>query len=116
MTAVGLYGLISFSVSQSTRELGIRVALGAPRGDALRLVMGRGHDADTGRARAGARRAWGLTRGNGRLLFGVGATDAVTFCGVRLLLAGRLRRSRASAGATGDESRSHRGAQVRMNG
>lgn len=88
MTAVGLYGLISFSVSQSTRELGIRVALGARAGDALRLVMGRGMMLTLAGLVLGLAAAWGLTRVMDGLLFGVGATDPVTFASVALLLAG----------------------------
>jgi ABC-type antimicrobial peptide transport system permease subunit len=87
MTAVGLYGVISFSVSQSTRELGIRVALGARAGDALRLVMGRGMLLTLVGLVLGLGGAWGLTRVMAGLLFGVGTTDAVTFAGVALLLA-----------------------------
>jgi predicted permease len=88
MTAVGLYGVISFSVSQSTRELGIRVALGARAGDALRLVMGRGMLLTLVGLVLGLAAAWGLTRVMAGLLFGVAATDTLTFAGVALLLAG----------------------------
>jgi ABC-type antimicrobial peptide transport system permease subunit len=88
MTAVGLYGVISFSVSQSTREIGIRVALGARAGHALRLVMGRGMMLTLMGLVLGLTAAWGLTRVMSGLLFGVGATDPATFAGVALLLAG----------------------------
>jgi putative ABC transport system permease protein len=87
MTAVGLYGVISFSVSQSTREIGIRVALGAQRRDALRLVMGQGMMLTLAGIVLGLVAAYGLTRVMASLLFGVGATDPVTFAGVALLLA-----------------------------
>jgi putative ABC transport system permease protein len=86
MTAVGLYGVISFSVSQSTREIGIRVALGAQGRDALRLVMGRGMTLTLAGVVSGLAAALGLTRVMASLLFGVGATDPATFAGVALLL------------------------------
>ena len=88
MTAIGLYGVISFSVSQSTRELGIRVALGARAGDALRLVMARGMTLTLLGLALGLAAAWAVTRLMSGLLFGVGATDLATFAGVALLLAG----------------------------
>ena len=86
MTAVGLYGVIAFSVSQSTREIGIRVALGAQRRDALRLVMGQGMILTLAGVVLGLAVAYGLTRIMASLLFGVGATDPATFAGVALLL------------------------------
>jgi putative ABC transport system permease protein len=86
MTAVGLYGVISFSVSRSTREIGIRVALGAQGRDALRLVMGRGMRLTLTGIVLGLAAAYGLTRVMASLLFGVGATDPATFAGVALLL------------------------------
>jgi putative ABC transport system permease protein len=86
MTAVGLYGVIAFSVSQSTREIGIRVALGAQGRDALRLVMGQGMMLTLMGIVLGLAAAYGLTRVMAALLFGVGATDPVTFAGVALLL------------------------------
>lgn len=86
MTAVGLYGVISFSVSQSTREVGIRVALGAQRWDALRLVMRQGMILTLAGVGLGLAAAFGLTRVMASLLFGVGATDPATFAGVALLL------------------------------
>ncbi len=86
MTAVGLYGVISFFVSQSTREIGIRVALGAQRRDALRFVMRQGMSLTLAGVVIGLAAAWGLTRVMTGLLFGVGATDAATFAGVSLML------------------------------
>ncbi len=88
MTAVGLYGVISFSVSQSTREIGIRVALGAQRGDALRLVMGQGMLLTLAGVGLGLVAAFGVTRVMATLLFGIAATDPATFVGVALLLIG----------------------------
>jgi putative ABC transport system permease protein len=86
LTAVGLYGVISFSVSQSTHEIGIRMALGAQTSDVLRLVMGQGMVLTIVGVVAGLAAAYWLTRLMSSLLFGVGATDFVTFAGVSLLL------------------------------
>ena len=86
LTAVGLYGVISFSVSQSTHEIGIRMALGAQTSDVLKLVMGQGMVLTVVGVVAGLAAAFWLTRLMSSLLFGVGATDFVTFAGVSLLL------------------------------
>lgn len=86
MTAVGLYGVISFSVSQSTREIGIRTALGAQKRDAVRLIMGRGMLLTLAGVVLGLFAAYGLTRVMSNLLFGVDPTDPATFAGVALLL------------------------------
>lgn len=86
LTAVGLYGVISFSVSQSTHEIGIRMALGAQTSDVLKLVMGQGMVLTFVGVVAGLAAAYWLTRLMSSLLFGVGATDFVTFAGVSLLL------------------------------
>ena len=86
LTAVGLYGVIAFSVSQSTREIGIRVALGAQGRDALRLVMGQGMLLTLAGVGIGLAAAGAVTRVMAALLFGVGATDPATFAGAALLL------------------------------
>jgi putative ABC transport system permease protein len=86
LTAVGLYGVISFAVSQSTHEIGIRVALGAPGGDVLRLVMKQGMTLVLAGIVLGLAAAYGGTRVMASLLFGVEATDPATFAGVALLL------------------------------
>lgn len=86
LTAVGLYGVISFSVSQSTHEIGIRMALGARTSDVLKLVMGQGMVLTFVGIVAGLAAAYWLTRLMSSLLFGVEATDFVTFAGVSLLL------------------------------
>ena len=86
MTAVGLYGVISFSVSQSTRDIGIRVALGAQGRDTIRLVMGQGLTLTLAGVVLGLGGALGLTRLMSGLLFGVGTTDPATYGGVVLLL------------------------------
>jgi len=82
----GLFGVVAYSVSQRTREVGIRMALGAQRSDVLRLVMRQGlwlAGIGTILGVAGALAATRLLRG---LLFGVGATDPLTFIAVPLLL------------------------------
>ena len=86
LTAVGLYGVISFSVSESTHEIGIRIALGAQTSDVLKLVIGQGMVLTVVGVSAGLAAAYWLTRLMSSLLFGVDATDSVTFAGVSLLL------------------------------
>jgi putative ABC transport system permease protein len=86
LTAVGLYGVISFSVSQSTREIGIRMALGARTSDVLKLIIGQGMVLTIAGVVVGLGAAYWLTRLMSSLLFGVGATDFVTYAGVSLLL------------------------------
>lgn len=86
MTAVGLYGVISFSVSQSTREIGIRVALGAQARDALRLVMQQGMVLALVGVGLGLAGAYALTRVMAGLLYGVTATDPATFVGMAVLI------------------------------
>jgi putative ABC transport system permease protein len=88
LAAVGLYGVMSYSVTQRTHELGIRMALGASKQDVLRLVVGQGAAlAGTGVV-IGLAGAWGLTRLMSSLLFGVSATDTLTFALVPVMLAG----------------------------
>jgi putative ABC transport system permease protein len=86
LAAIGLYGLISFSVSQRTHEIGVRVALGAARGEILRLVLAQGlHFALLGTA-IGLVAAWGATRVLVGLVGGVEATDPISFALVSALL------------------------------
>jgi putative ABC transport system permease protein len=73
-------------VSQSTHEIGIRIALGAQTSDVLRLVIGQGMVLTVVGVVAGLAAAYWLTRLMSSLLFGVDATDPVTFAGVSLLL------------------------------
>lgn len=87
LASVGLYGVISHLVGQRTQELGVRLALGAQRRDALRLVLGHGMRMALGGVALGLIAALGLTRLLNTLLYGVSATDPVTFVGVALLLA-----------------------------
>ena len=87
LAMVGLYGLISYSVSQRTREVGIRVALGAQPRDVMRLVVGEGARLTMIGVGVGVLAALGLTQLMRSLLFGVSAVDPLTFTAVALLLA-----------------------------
>jgi predicted permease len=85
--AVGVYGVISYLVQQSTHDLGVRITLGAQRSDILRLVVTHGFKLAGLGIVVGMTGALALTRLMSSMLFGVGATDAVTFGAVPLLLA-----------------------------
>ena len=84
LAALGIYGVLSYSVSQRFREIGIRVALGAQKGHVLRLVVGKGLQLAIFGAVAGAAAALLVTRAMSNLLFGVSATDPLTFVAVAL--------------------------------
>ncbi len=86
LAAIGLYGVMSYSVSQRTREIGIRVALGARRGDVLRLVIGQGMLFAAIGVAAGVLVSLGMARLIANLLFAVSPTDSATFAGVATLL------------------------------
>jgi putative ABC transport system permease protein len=87
LAAIGIYGVISYSVEQRTREIGIRAALGASRSDLLRLVLRSGMlMAGIGLA-VGVVGAYLLTWLLKNLLFGVGARDPMTMGGVAAILA-----------------------------
>jgi putative ABC transport system permease protein len=87
LAAVGIYGLIAYSVTQRTQELGIRIALGAQRRDVLRLVLVQGTRLTLLGLALGVLAALALSRLLATLLFGVTATDPLTFAGVAALLA-----------------------------
>jgi putative ABC transport system permease protein len=87
LAAVGIYGMMAYSVSQRTHEIGIRMALGAERRDVLRLVVGHGMVLTLVGMAIGLAGAFGSTRVLSSLLFGVRPTDLVTFAGVSALLA-----------------------------
>jgi len=87
LASVGLYGLIAYSVTQRTQELGIRIALGAQRRDVLRLVLGQGTRLTLLGVAVGVLAALAFSRLLSTLLFGVSATDPLTFAGVAALLA-----------------------------
>jgi putative ABC transport system permease protein len=87
LAAVGIYGVIGYSVSQRTQEIGIRMALGAPRGTVLRMVVGQAMRLALAGVVLGAAGAWLLTRLMQKLLFGVTPSDPLTFVAVSALLA-----------------------------
>ena len=86
LACVGIYGVISYLVSQRTHEIGVRMALGAERGDVLRLVLGHGARMAVVGVLIGVGAALGLTRLMANQLFGVSAYDPLTFAAVALLL------------------------------
>jgi ABC-type antimicrobial peptide transport system permease subunit len=86
LAALGLYGVISYAVTQRTRELGVRLALGAQRGHLFRLVVGGGMKLAAVGIVIGMLASFGLTRLLGSLLYGVGPNDPLTFTVVIALL------------------------------
>ena len=87
LAAVGIYGVIGYSVSQRTQEIGIRMALGARRGSVLRMVVGQAMTLAGIGIVLGAAGAWMLTRLMQQLLYGVDPSDPLTFATVAALLA-----------------------------
>jgi putative ABC transport system permease protein len=86
LASIGLYGVISYSVRQRTREIGVRMAFGADEQNIVRLVVGRGIKLGLAGVVAGIVAAFVSTRTVSSLLYGVSAIDPVTFLGIPLLL------------------------------
>lgn len=86
LSSIGIYGVISYLVGQRTHEIGIRMALGAQRGDVLKLVLGQGMRMALVGVAIGLAAAIALTRLMSKMLFSVSATDPITLIGVSLLL------------------------------
>ncbi len=88
LSSVGIYGVIAYLVGQRTQEIGIRMALGAQQEDVLRMVLGEGATMAIAGIAIGLAAAYGLTREMTKMLYGVSATDPLTFAGVSVLLVG----------------------------
>ena len=87
LASIGIYGVVSYLAGQRTHEIGIRMALGAKQTDVLRMVLGAGMKMTVIGIFIGLLAALGLTRLMANLLFGVSATDPLTFVGVGTILA-----------------------------
>ena len=85
LAAIGIYGVTAYMVTSRTREIGIRIALGAQRGDVMRMVLGQGMTLAAGGALIGLVLAAGASRLLGALLFGIGPMDPLAFAGSAIL-------------------------------
>jgi hypothetical protein len=83
---VGLYGVLAYQVVRRTREIGVRIALGARRGQIARRVLGRGLRLTAIGLGVGFAAAWGVGKLIARLLYGVGAADPPTFAAIAVIL------------------------------
>ena len=87
LASIGIYGTMSYAVAQHTREIGLRITLGAQRGNVLRMVIGEGMKLALIGVGLGLIASFALTQTMKNLLFGVSTTDPLTFLGITLLLA-----------------------------
>jgi len=88
LASIGVYGVISYAVSRQTRDIGIRVALGAQSTDVMKLIIGRGMALVLAGVAIGSLASLGLTRVLDSLVFGVSTTDPLIYVGVSALLVG----------------------------
>lgn len=86
LAAVGVYGIVAFSAARRTQEIGVRMALGAQRSDIGYLILGEGARLAVAGVAIGIAASFAITRLLSSLLFGVSATDPITFVGVAVLL------------------------------
>jgi putative ABC transport system permease protein len=86
LVVVGLYGVLSATVTERTREIGVRLALGAQRRDVLCLILRQGLNLTLAGVSLGLLASWAVTRLLTKLLYGVSATDPLVFAGVAFLL------------------------------
>jgi putative ABC transport system permease protein len=87
LAGIGIYGVISYSAAQRSREIGIRMALGAQRGDVMRLVLAQGGKISAAGIVIGSAASLGLTRLMAKLLYSVSVVDPATFAAVAFVLA-----------------------------
>jgi putative ABC transport system permease protein len=86
LSSIGVYGVMAYLVSEQTHEIGLRIALGASRGNVLQMIFRRGLMTTAAGLAAGLALAYGFARVMASVIFGVAATDATTFIGIPLAL------------------------------
>ena len=116
LAAIGIYGLMAYSVQQRTQEIGIRLALGAATGSVRKMVVFQGMRLALAGVVVGIGAAFGLTRLIATFLFGVKDKDPAVFVAVAVLLAAGIVPGGLAAGAAGDPDRSGDRVAVRVTG